>query len=80
MAILSIIYLWLSVTKCPTHPTSHIIIITIFGITFLVILFDPKTVYQTSRVLENATEVRVRRPLIGFFKSCEAMVGLTGGV
>lgn len=78
ITILSIIYLLLCTTQGPAHPTSHITIITTFGITFLAILVDPETVYQTSRVLEDGTEVPVRRPLIRF-KSCETLVGLTGG-
>ena len=78
ITILSIIYLLLCTTQGPAHPTSYITIITIVSITFLAILVDPETVYQTSRILEDGSEVRVRRPLIGF-KSRETLVGLTGG-
>ena len=78
ITVLSIIYFSLYATQGPAHPTSYITVITIFGIIFLGILVDPEIVYQTSRVLEDGSEVRVRRPLIGF-RSCETLVGLTGG-
>lgn len=61
ITILSIIYLLLCTTQGPAHPTSYITIIAIFSITFLAILIDPETVYQTSRILEDGSEVRVRR-------------------
>ncbi|KAH8427368.1 uncharacterized protein LDX57_005081 [Aspergillus melleus] len=42
------------------------------------LLLDPETTYKTTRVLEDGTTVRVKRPLVGF-KANETEVGVTGG-
>ncbi|KAK1140075.1 hypothetical protein N8T08_010907 [Aspergillus melleus] len=42
------------------------------------LLLDPETTYKTTRVLEDGTTVRVKRPLVGF-KMNETEVGVTGG-
>lgn len=44
----------------------------------LILLLDPETCYQFTRKNPDGTEVRVRRPIVGF-RRCEALVGMTGG-
>ena len=41
-------------------------------------LMLPDTCYQTQGLVDDGTLVKVRRPIIGF-RSCEQVVGLTGG-
>ncbi|KAB8234307.1 uncharacterized protein BDW43DRAFT_273802 [Aspergillus alliaceus] len=62
----------------PHATISHVMLVAYVVAQVLVFILNPENYYEFTRKSPDGSEVRVRRPLVGF-KRCETLVGLTGG-